>query len=384
MILPSSRVATGLSGPAQLRDNDLLVPKRIDEPLALRLVEGDADHCLTEGGGDLAVFVGRSDSYCEGRLPLAGRYERDGDLLRFRPTFGFAAGQAYTVRTRRTGEPHRLTEFNIPSGTAAAGALVTEVFPSGRVLPENTLRFYVHFSVPMAPHLASDLVKLRDAFGVADDAAFMKFKQELWNENRTRLTVLMDPGRIKRSVQTKLDRGPALLEGNRYALTVNEGWPSADGSSVLPSYSKKFSVTAALRERPDIGLWNWRSPRSGTCEALKITFDRPFDRHLLSEALHIVSNDGRTIEGTAHVGDDESSWSFIPNEAWAAGGLRVTVNGSLEDVAGNNFRELLDRDVNDASVRHALTATVRIHSEPVASTLLRSAGLAGAPQAGSQ
>ena len=113
---------------------------------------------------------------------------------------------------------------------------MTDVYPSGDLLPENVLRFYVHFSEPMTPHLASDFVTLRDASGVADRAAFMKFKQELWNADRTRLTVLIDPGRIKRSVATNLDLGPALLEGERYSLTVDEGWPSADGSSVLPSF----------------------------------------------------------------------------------------------------------------------------------------------------
>ncbi|MDX1741837.1 MAG: hypothetical protein R3178_11105, partial [Rhodothermales bacterium] len=81
-------------------DDDLLIPERIDEPLVLHLSEGDADHHMTEGGEVLAVFVGRSGSFCEGRLPLAGRYEREGDFLRFTPTFGFAAGQDYVVRTR--------------------------------------------------------------------------------------------------------------------------------------------------------------------------------------------------------------------------------------------------------------------------------------------
>jgi hypothetical protein len=349
-----------MSSPVRAPNDDVLVPERVDEPLVLRLPEGDANHDLTEGGGVLAVFVGRSDSYSEGRLPVAGTYERHGEFLRFTPTFGFAAGQDYVVRARRKGEPHRLTDFNIPLETAAERALVTDVYPSGDVMPENILRFYVHFSVPMAPRFASDFVKLRNTLGIADDAAFMKFKQELWNEDRTRLTVLMDPGRIKRSVATNLDLGPALLEGNHYALTVDEGWPSADGSSVLTLYSKSFSVGPALRERPDVQLWNWRLPRAGTCEALEVLFDRPFDRHRLSDFLHVAAIGGRPVEGTPHVGESQTSWYFTPSEAWTAGELRVTVNGLLEDVAGNTFHELLDRDVNAPDLEGALTATMRI------------------------
>lgn len=326
-------------------DPDLVLPRRSDEPVVLRLAPGEAEHHPTGSTQHLSVFVGSADSYHEDRLPVAGRDEHRGDSPSFTPAFGFVAGQEYVVRTRRSNEPDRLTEFQIQREDAAAPALVTDVYPSGDVLPENVLRFYVHFSVPMTPHLASDFVALRNASGVADRAALMKFKQELWNAERTRLTVLIDPGRIKRRVATNLDLGPALRSGERYALTVDEGWPAADGSSVLQSFSKSFRVGPALRERPNVGQWKSRSPRVGTREPLLITFDRPFDRHLLNKALHAVASDGQTIDGTSLVGESEMSWSFTPVERWIAPGMHVTVDDALEDVAGNNFRELLDRDV---------------------------------------
>ena len=364
-MLSNPRDARTVRRPAPAPVDDLLVPRHVDEPVVMRLAEGDPEPHPTGGPKILAVFVGRSDSYHEGRLPVAGRYERDGDVLRFTPAFGFVAGHHYVVRTRHTGARHRLTEFHVPAGAVSADALVTGVYPSGSVLPENVLRFYVHFSVPMAPHLASEFVKLHDAAGVADAAAFMRFKQELWSEDRTRLTVLLDPGRIKRSVATNLDLGPALLEGKRYELTVGGGWPSADGTSRLPPFSKSFSVAAPLREQPDVGLWRWRSPRPGTRESLEITFDRPFDRHSLSEALHVVARDGRTIDGTPRIGEDESSWHFTPDDPWTAGDLRVTVNDALEDIAGNSFRDLLDRDMNAAHRGRALKAMARIRPSAV-------------------
>ena len=331
-----------------ISEPDLLLPHAADEPVVWCLVGGKADHLQSEGGRVLELFVGGADTVDDRRLPVAGRYESEGELLRFRPAFDLVAGQDYVVRTRRHGELPRLTEFRIPREAAAAPALVTEVHPSGDVLPENVLRFYVHFSVPMAPHLASDFIRLRDESGRADPAAFMRFKQELWNSDRTRLTVLIDPGRIKRSVATNLDLGPVLLEGARYALTIYEGWPSADGSSTLPGFSKSFGVTRALRERPEIEQWTWKSPRPGTREPFVITFDRPFDRHLLPDAIHIGAGDGLRVDGTPHVGRDETSWSFTPDEPWPAGEVRITVDDSLEDVAGNNFREVLDRRIGTA------------------------------------
>ncbi len=76
--------------------------------------------------------------------------------------------------------------------------------------------------------------------------------------------------------------------------------------------------------------------------------DRPFDRHLLGTTLRVVASDGRVIAGTSHVGENETSCSFIPEEPWASCGVRVAVDGGLEDVAGNSFRGVLDRELNTA------------------------------------
>jgi len=326
--------ATSEAGPS--------LPRTIEDPVLLRI----AGSASRTPDSELTVFVGRSDAPLAGRLPVAGRYERQGQLLRFTPAYRFVAGQDYVVRTRRDGELPRFTEFDIPARIDAAPARVSHVYPSGGVVPENVLRFYVHFSVPMAPHRAWEFIRLRDSVGVPDDAAFMRFKQELWNEDRTRLTVLVDPGRIKRSVATNLALGPALLEGNRYALTIDAGWPSADGESVLPAWSKTFRVTAPLRTRPELGQWQWRRPRSATVEPLEARFDRPFERHCLGTALRVAASDGRVIAGTSQVGENEASWSFIPEEPWPSCDLRVVIDGGLEDVAGNSFRGVLDRDLS--------------------------------------
>lgn len=326
-------------------DPDLVLPRRVGEPAVLRLEEAEAGHERADEGQRLAVFVGEANSYHEERLPVAGRYERHGEFLRFTPAFEFVGAQDYVVRTGGDDEEARLTEFRIPHDSLTGPAFVTDVYPSGDVLPENVLRFYVHFSEPMTPHLASEFVTLRDASGVADRAAFMKFKQELWNADRTRLTVLIDPGRIKRSVATNLDLGPALLEGERYSLTVDEGWPSADGSSALTSFAKHFAVVEPLRERPEVERWTSHHPRVGTREPLSVAFDRPFDRHLLTDALRVAGKDGQVIDGTPLVGEGEMSWSFTPDDPWAAPGMQVTVDDVLEDVAGNNLREPLDREI---------------------------------------
>ena len=64
--------------------------------------------------------------------------------------------------------------------------------------------------------------------------------------------------------------------------------------------------------------------------------------------VQVIGVDGLRIDGTPHVGRDETSWSFTPDEPWPAGEVRITVEDSLEDVAGNNLREVLDRRIGTA------------------------------------
>lgn len=322
------------------QSQDLTLPQDGAEPIILSLVGSDL--AQLRPSELLAVFVGPAEPCCEDRLPMTGRYSQSDGALAFVPAFGFEAGQDYVARIRIPGANDALVSFSIPSDGLEVDALVTATYPSGDILPENVLRFYIHFSTPMSPQVAFDYIKLRDAAGNVDDAAFMRFKQELWNEDRTRLTVLIDPGRIKREVATNVELGPALLAGQYYTLSVDAGWPSADGASVLPAFSRTFAVSEALRERPDVGLWQGTSPCAGTRDPLLITFDRPFDRHLLSTDIRVFAVDGRIAGGVVLVGEDERSWSFTPNERWADEELEIIANAALEDVAGNNFHDLLD------------------------------------------
>jgi hypothetical protein len=325
----------------------LTLPKEAGEPISLVLAE--TSHHLAEPSDLLAVYVGALPC-CEDRNPIAGRYAREDNTLSFVPAFGFEDGQSYVARMR-TDQGDEYVTFSLPGDDDNVPAFVTQVFPSEDTLPENVLRFYLHFSTPMQPHVAFDFIKLRNANGDVDEAAFMRFKQELWNEDRTRLTVLVDPGRIKRNVATNVELGPALLEGQMYTLAVDAGWLSADGRSTLPGFTKTFRVGAPLRELPSVEHWEYTRPCVGTQGSLYVTFDRPFDRHLMAQKIRVTDNEGQGIEGAFIVGSGERSLIFTPDIAWSGETIQILVDPTLEDVAANNFRDLLDHlgheDVSD-------------------------------------
>lgn len=338
----ASLVLSLMGGAVVAQDNSLILPTDPAAAVVLQLPDGAATLTDTDMADHLRVFVGDMADCCAGRTPLAGRYMAGEDALRFTPAFPFVEGQDYVVVT----EAGTRTAFSMAPETPAIAAGVTEIYPSGDVLPENTLRFYIHFARPMKPHVAFDYIQLLDADGRADDAAFMRFKQELWNADRTRLTLLMDPGRIKREVASNLRLGPALTEGDRFELRIKSGWPTADGRSVLPAYSKRFAVSPALRTLPDPDQWQITPPAPGTTDPLTIRFDRPFDNQLLRKDIRLLADTGGVIEGRITLADNQQMWQFRPTAPWRDGTLRLVVASTLEDVAGNNFKDLLDHTID--------------------------------------
>jgi hypothetical protein len=343
-------------------EGGVTLPSHANEPIALNLNSADVKGDHVEYSELLQVYVGKSGACCTNRRPISGRYESDAVVVKFVPTFEFVEGQAYVVRVRQASESdkpvHTLTEFSIQSNVPSAPAQVTNIYPSGTLLPENILRFYIHFSQPMKPHVAHDYIKLLDASGNIDDAAFMRFKQELWSEDRKRLTLLMDPGRLKRNVSTNLRLGPAISKDENYTLVVESGWPAANGDGALKRYEKSFLALGALRKLPNVEYWTIKAPTIGTKSALEIRFDRPFDYQLLQTDLQVVSNSGADIPGEIIVEQNETALRFQPNDNWAEKQIYIIVDSELEDVAGNNFRDLLDHTIE--------TGTKQIRSTSIA------------------
>lgn len=342
--IQATALVCGLTCTAALAiEGGLQAPANVDSNLTLTLDTVPVD---LNPSDVLQVFVGEQSTCCTDKLPIAGHYQTHRSVVTFDPAFDFIAGQPYTARYRTNRNPDTSTvetyEFIIQPQTENLTPQVLAIFPSGKVIPENTLRFYLHFSTPMQPHVSRDFIKLIDSAGKPDTSAFMAFKQELWNEDRTRLTLLMDPGRIKRGVAQNLRQGPALLEGNDYAIVVEKGWHSATGVKTTARYEKPLEVSAALRSLPNIQQWNISPLRVQTTDPLVIDFDRPFDRVLALSSITILDGNGQAISGTVSIENNETRWRFVPDFPWKDLTIHIDVNPEFEDVAGNNFNELLD------------------------------------------
>ena len=93
------------------------------------------------------------------------------------------------------------------------------ISPQAKVLPANTLRFYIHFPRPGEAHFDRDQLWLLNEEEQVVRDPFLVLSQELWSLDGRRLTVLMEPGRIKRGLEADPPHEPALVVGGRIALS---------------------------------------------------------------------------------------------------------------------------------------------------------------------
>ena len=96
---------------------------------------------------------------------------------------------------------------------------------------------------------------------------------------------------------------------------------------------------------PDPNLWVIEPPEVLSFDALVIKFDRPFDHQLLQSGITVLDDSGQLIQGTVLIVDNEMTWRFEPDNKWSVESIQIAIDAHLEDVAGNNFRELLDHSV---------------------------------------
>jgi len=214
----------------------------------------------------------------------------------------------------------------------------------------NLLKMYVHFSAPMSFGEAYQHIHLRTASGELVPDAILEVLEELWDPERRRLTLLFDPGRIKRDLEPNLTLGLPLRDGESYVLEIDEGWRDGSGRPLAEGFSKTFSVEAADRASPDTDTWVVRAPAAGSRGPLEIVFPEPMDRALL-DRLITVSTDpedrrGERVEGRIEVTDHETVWRLILDRPWGAGSYVIDVNANLEDLAGNNLASLFDVDLS--------------------------------------
>ncbi len=301
----------------------------------------------------LGIYTGTNIPPDSSTFAVLGRYEVLEDRVRFTPRFRPAAGQAYYLKFNGAALPIPISNAVIDTTVEIARVLgpitrVLTVYPTVERVPMNLLRLYLHFSAPMSTGEAYRRVRVLDDAGQVVDDAFLVIagEQELWDPEHRRLTMLFDPGRIKRDLRPNEELGLPLREGKTYTLVIDSAWADANGNPLLTGYRRRFSVGPADRTSPKTTDWQLGTPGADTRAPVTLQFPESLDHALLERLLVVKSAGGQIIPGQTTVGSNERSWSFTPSTPWQSGEYAIDIGTDLEDLAGNNLRDVFDVDRN--------------------------------------
>lgn len=305
-----------------------------------------------------SVYV--ADESAGGDLPaMLGAYTVQGDELQFTPKYALRPGMRYRVVLRTSAKPI-VHEITIPEAPRGEPTKVVIVYPSADALPENLLKFYLHFSAPMSRGEAYEHIQLVKENGEVVDMPFLEIGEEFWSKDGRRLMLLIDPGRIKRGVKPREDLGPALSAGNKYSLVISRAWHDAQGQPLAANFTKHFTATKPVEVAIDPTEWTIAPPAPGSRKPLRVRFPRPLDHALLESTLSVVGPGDETLTGEIAITDRQCRWEFRPERPWSAGSHQLVVDTILEDLSGNRIGLAFEIDRLDPIQQRVESKFVRL------------------------
>ena len=282
--------------------------------------------------------------------PIPGTFHMDQESVRFEPRFPFLRDTLYSLIVYADTKSNQQRQFEAYSIQSPPGNLdpVTEiisVYPTTDQIPVNQLKFYIHFSDSMSEGNASRAITIhRIDTGERLENVFLN-EPELWDYEHKRLTILLDPARIKRGLQGNIQSGYPLVEGVPILLNIKEDLVDGRGARLKSSRQMKYNIGPPERLLVEINNWSYNYPRLNSIDPITVKFDRPMDHALTHRCLCIQAASGQQIQGYTQVGPEEKSWQFFPAVPWGSGQYTVAVGDILEDLAGNSIKRVFDRDL---------------------------------------
>jgi hypothetical protein len=319
----------------------------------------------------LAVNSGQSDAKTHLELPpAAGTYCIIDGCIRFQPKFPFEHGVTYRAVCHTSTLPGNskaladmVSTYIVPVERRESTTVITRVFPSASELPENLLKFYLHFSAPMSRGNIYEHIHLRDEYGKLVELPFLEIDEELWNPEMTRLTLFIDPGRIKRGVRPLEEIGAVFQAGKKYTLIIDQEWRDAEGYPLKQGHTKTFKAGPPRRAALDTTTWKIHPPSANSRRPLLLRFPTALDHALAQRMIQITDSDGHLVRGQTSLAEEERQCSFVPETRWTRGTYRIVVDTALEDLAGNNIGKPFEVDLFEGIERTLRKKSVSIDFE---------------------
>lgn len=264
----------------------------------------------------------------------------------FSPRYPLMDGIRYVAELRISNidRPIATVELFSEKVVSAPKTRVTAIYPTADVLPENLLKFYIHFSAPMSSGQAYRHIELVSDDGKQLMHPFLEIAEELWDPSGQRLTLLLDPARVKRGLVPHEEDGAILFAGTKYRLTIKRNWLDATGTPMVEDYTKSFAVAASDYNQPKVSDWKIVAPAVGTLAPLVIDLQEPLDHAIVTRGIQVFDSRKQLIEGRVALSKFERVWSFTPTQVWPSGEYHLKINDRIEDLVGNSVAKPFEVD----------------------------------------
>ena len=279
---------------------------------------------------------------------ILGKFSSDNSALLFEPLIPLTPGLTYHILQN----DQLIGQLLVPFNKNEKGPELLAIYPQLDTLPENLLKFYVHFSKPMRSGESLQFIHLLDKNQDTLRNVFLNLQPELWDTTSTVLTLWLDPGRIKRGLTLNRSLGNPLKMNETYHLVISSTWKGQNGLKLAQTYRKTFVAGKRDDLAPDLKQWQLQVPRSSTTTPLEIKTRETLDHYLLSESIGIVDQNNSLIKGKISLDKKDQQVLFVPAQPWKAQRYRLQVDARLEDLSGNNLNRVFDRDITKSKNRN--------------------------------
>lgn len=280
--------------------------------------------------------------------PVLGSYTISADQVVFKPRFLPDPNVSYQVSftwKRLEAITEMKLDFSDLVETISFTSLLNDqaeiigIFPAADTLPANTLRFYIHFSSSMGFENPYDFIKLFDGKGDEITDPFVELPEGLWNENRTRLTVLFHPGRVKRGVGPNVKYGAILKESEKCTINISNQWLDGNGNPLKDGLTKEIIVSPAKRSKMNLDDWKIETNCNQGCSIL-LTPHRLIDAEMSKRLIRIIDDQNQPIDfELEHV---EGNILITSEDLVVTDEYSLIINPRLEDICGNTFLNSFD------------------------------------------
>lgn len=232
--------------------------------------------------------------------------------------------------------------MSLAFGPAAAAPQVVQIDPVSPSLPENVLRMHIQFSDPMREGYISKYIRVIDVeTGAEVEQAFFDSFYELWTPDHRRLTLLVDPGRVKTGLEAHDTLGRAFVAGRDVRIEVSSDWPTLSGDTLAGTFAQSFTVTPEERSAMDPSTWDVSFDHG----VVRLSFDRVIDIHSLNAHVRVLDNTDTPIGSDWAL--DETGQVALSTIETSAVPHRLVIRHRFEDVAGNTVTAAFDHQKGD-------------------------------------